>query len=148
MSFNDCSYVLDKYGINKNKQSNFLDFVFSKISRNTKNRFVDKTNNSVDIVLLNHPCIKVIPLFKDINKDNLLISDEIKYASEVILSSEFQYVYFVYPKNDNFDKHIQVKVKELDEACSDYMIKIIPYSLKDLKFNKKRRCDVNSNILC
>jgi len=147
MSFNECQNVLDKYDINLNTTESFLDFVHSKIVRNTKNRFVDKTDNSVDIILSNHPCIKVIPIVKQIDKKNISVEEEISQAIEIVLNSEFQYVYFVYPKYDDFNKHIEVKIKELDEACSDYMVKIIPYSLEDLK-KTKRRCNGNSNILC
>jgi hypothetical protein len=129
--------VLNKYNLNSNCQNNFLNFVFQKISRNTTNRFVDKTNNSVDIILSNHPCIKVIPIFKELDKNNLSLDQEIKKAHTIVKAGEFTYVYFVYPKNDNFDKHIQVKVPELERACSDYMVKVIPYSLNDLKINKR-----------
>ena len=148
MSFNECKNVLHRYNIEDTHQSNFLNFVFEKIQRNTKNRFVDKTANSVDILLSNHPCIKVIPIFKQINKADLSIEDEIKEALSIIKNGDFTYVYFVYPKNDNFDKHIQVRVPELDEACSDYMVKIIPYSLNNLTIIKKGKCNGNSNILC
>jgi hypothetical protein len=52
--------------------------VYSKIARNTKNRFIDKTDDSVDIILSNHPCIKVIPIFKKMDKNNLSLNKEIK----------------------------------------------------------------------
>jgi len=132
MSFNECQNVLDKYDINLNTTESFLQFVHNKIVRNTKNRFVDKTSNSVDIILLNHPCIKVIPIFKKMDKNNLSLEKEIKEAISIISDGEFTFVYFVYPRCDNFDKHIEVKIPQLEEACSDYMVKIIPYSLEDL----------------
>ena len=147
MSFNECQSVLNRYEPNDTNQNNFLNFVHKKIARNTKNRFVDKTDNSVDILLPDHPCIKVIPIFKNIDKEKLSIEDEIKEAVVIIKNSEFKYVYFVYPKNDNFDKHIQIRVPSLDKACSDYMVKIIPYSLNNLTTNKGK-CNGNSNILC
>ena len=133
MSFNECENVMNRYDFHNTYQNSFLNFVYSKISKNTKNRFVDKTDISVDILLSNHPCIKVIPIFKEMDKKNLSIDSEMKQAIEFINNGEFTYVYFVYPKNDNFDKHIEVKINCLDEACSEYMIKVIPYSLNDLK---------------
>jgi hypothetical protein len=148
MSFNECKNVLSKFNIGSNYDDLFLQFVYSKIARNTKNRFVDKTDDSVDIILSNHPCIKVIPIFKKMDKNNLSLNKEIKKAISVIGDGEFTFVYFVYPRNDNFDKHIEVRVPQLEEACSDYMVKIIPYSLNDLINTKKRKCNGNSNILC
>jgi len=138
MSFNECKEMMNKYNLQNTYQNNFLNFVFSKIARNTKNRFVDKTDNSVEILLSNHPCIKVIPIFKKMDKNNLFLDKEIKEAISIISDGEFTFVYFVYPKYDNFDKHIEVKIPQLDEACSDYMVKIIPYSLNDLKNKIKR----------
>ena len=140
MSFNECKNIINKYNLDSTHQNNFLNFVFEKISRNTKNRFVDKTSYSVDILLSNHPCIKVIPIFKKINKEKLSIDNEIEKALKIINDGEFKYVYFVYPRNDNFDKHIQVKVPELEENYSNYMVKIIPYSLNDLII-KKGKCN-------
>lgn len=148
MGFNECQDMMNRYNLNSTSQKNFLNFVYGKISRNTKNRFVDITENSVDILLSNHPCIKVIPIFKDINKESLSLDKEIKEATSIISNSQFKYVYFVYPKNENFDKHIEIKVSRLEDTCSDYMIKIIPYSLKDLKGKRKGKCNGNSNILC
>ena len=137
MSFNECKKVINQYALNDTYQNNFLNFVFEKIARNTKNRFVDKTSDSVDILLSDHPCIKVIPIFKKIDKENLSLDSEIKEALKIISDGEFKYVYFVYPRNDDFDKHIQVKVPQLEVACSDYMVKIIPYSINDLIKRKK-----------
>lgn len=138
MSFNECKDVMHRYDLMDDIQNNFVNFVYKKISRNTKNRFVEKDKNSVDILLSNHPCIKVIPIFKSMNKDNLSLDKEMEEALAIINEGDFKYVYFVYPKNDNFDKHIQIKVNSLDKACSDYMVKIIPYSLDDLIKTKKR----------
>lgn len=148
MSFNECKNVMNRYDVNNTYQSGFLNFVFEKISRNTKNRFVDKVDGSVEIVLHNHPCIKVIPIFKKMDKENLSLDKEIEEASKIINSGEFKYIYFVYPRNDNFDKHIQIKVKSLEAVCSDYMVKIIPYSLNDLINTNKGKFNGNSNILC
>jgi hypothetical protein len=80
------------------------------------------------------------------NKKNLSIDEEVKIACEVILNSQFKYVYFVYPKNKEFNKHIQVKIPTLEKACNEYMVKLIPYSLNDIL--KKRSCNENSNLLC
>jgi hypothetical protein len=149
MSFNECKDLMNIYDLYSSKQNNFLNFVYSKIAKNTKNRFVEKTDSCVDILLCNHPCIKVIPLFKDMNKENLFLKNEISKASAIIKEGDFTHVYFVYPKNENFDKHIEVKVPKLEESCSDYTIKIIPYSLNGLiKITKKGKCNGNCNILC
>jgi hypothetical protein len=80
------------------------------------------------------------------NKKSLSIDEEVKIACDVILNSDFPYVYFVYPKNVQFNKHIQVKIPILEKSCNEYMVKLIPYSLNDIL--KKRSCNENSNFLC
>jgi hypothetical protein len=138
MSFNETSNVLSSLISTKNLQDRFFEYVYKKIARDTKNRFVEINENSIDIILSDHPSIKVIPLYKNMDKSELLIEKEIERACDIIENSDFHYVYFVYPKNKSFDKHIQVKIPKLEEACSEYMIKLIPYSLN--KIQRKRIC--------
>lgn len=144
MSFNECSKLLDDFTLNHNARKNFFLYVYGKIAKDTKNRFVDKNRDSIDIITPLNGSIKVIPIYKNMDKNNLSLEKEIQIAVKIIQTTDFQSVYFVYPKNDNFDKHIQIKVPILEDACNEYMIKIIPYSLNTIK----RRCDGNSNILC
>ena len=59
---------------------------------------------------------------------NLNIDEHIKKAVDCIKNSEFKQVYLVYPKNDKFNKHVQVKTEEL--KVGEYEIKLIPYSLR------------------
>lgn len=146
MSFNECTNLVSSILYTQSVDKNFFEYVYKKIARNCKNRFVEKNKDSIDIILSNHPSIKVIPQFIDINKESLNIDNEVKMACDIVLNSEYKYVYFVYPKNKNFDKHIQVKIPTLEENCNEYMVKLIPYSLNDII--KKRSCSDNSNILC
>lgn len=142
MSFNECSDLLSSISFLGDSKKNFFDYVYFKISRNTQNRFVDKNNNSIEIVLDKHPCIKVIPICQEMHKDKLDIKFEMLQAIDIIKTTEFKCVYFVYPKNQNFDKHIEVKLPELEKSSIDYMVKLIPYSLTTL--HKKSKC----NSLC
>jgi hypothetical protein len=146
MSFNECTNLINSIHDSKNTNENFFNYVYKKIARNTKNRFVEKYDDCIDIVLSNHPSIKVIPLCTNMNKKSLSIKNEVKMACDIVLNSEYKYVYFVYPKNRNFNKHIQVKIPLLEESGDEYMVKLIPYSLNDII--KKRGCSENSNILC
>ena len=117
-----------------------------KISKKQVSRFVEKDDYSIDIIPLTHDPIKIIPIFKEMDKDNLSIQKEIDIACKIIQNSEIKCIYFVYPKNKKFDKHIEVKVPKLEDTCSEYLIKIIPYSLNDLY--KKGINNGNCNILC
>jgi len=146
MSFNECTKLFLNFDTSVSLENKFFHFVYNKINKNTKNRFVERGQNSIDIIPSNDESIRVIPIFKNMDKNNLMLDTEIAIASKIIQDGEMKCIYFVYPKNENFDKHIQIKVTSLENACSDYMIKIIPYSLRDLY--KKGIKNENCNILC
>jgi hypothetical protein len=144
MSFNECKILLRNFSLSQKASVNFFDYVHGKIAKDTKNRFVDKNRDSIDIITPENGLIKVIPIYKDIDSTKLSLEKEVAKAVKIITTTDFKSVYFVYPKNDNFTKHIQIKVPLLEEACGQYLIKIIPYSLTTIQ----RRCNGNSTILC
>ncbi len=147
MSFNESKDILKLMEQSRAVEYNFFNFVFNKILKKSQNRFVERTDECIDIIPAQHQTIRVIPIFKDMDKNNLCLENEIEKACEIVNNSEIRFIYFVYPRNENFDKHIEIKIPHLEETCSeDCMIKIIPYSLNDLC--KKGKCNGNSNILC
>lgn len=147
MSINECSKITKFYAGTPNNQKSFFNFVYNKIARDTKNRFVEKQEDSIDILPFNNHSIKVIPMWKELDRKNINIDEEIKLSCQAIQNTDIKCVYFVYPKSDTFNKHIQVKVPVLEEACEEYLIKLIPYSLKN-RFNKKGYINGNSSFLC
>jgi len=146
MSFNECKLMLNNVDSKSTLSDQFFDFVFKKISNKRANRFVEKDAFSIDIIPASHDPIKIIPIFKDMDKDKLELKDEIEIASKIMQNSDIKYIYFVYPRNNNFDKHIEVKIPKLENEPDEYLIKIIPYSLRDLY--KKGINNGNCNILC
>ncbi len=147
MSINECNRLLNIYSSTQDNQESFFNFVYEKIARDTKNRFVTKNCDSIDIEPFDSSPVRVIPIHKEIDIKNLNITQEIQRAKEIILNNDIPQIYLVYPKHDNFTRHIQIKLQELDDTCSEeYIIKVIPYSLNSIL--RKRKCNGNSNILC
>ena len=132
MSFNECSNVIGLLNPSLSVSNTFFEYVYGKISRDTKNRFVEKGEGYIDILPFNSAGIRVIPIWKDVNIDNLDIKDELSIASDVIKEGELNQVYLVYPKNEKFTKHIEIRNSTLDESSFEYKIKVIPYSLNSL----------------
>ena len=147
MSINECNRLLGIYDATQDNQKSFFNFVYTKIVRDTKNRYVTKNYDSIDITPFDSSPVKVIPINKEIDLKNLNITQEVEKAKDIILEGNIPQIYLVYPKHDNFTKHIKIKLKELDSCSEEYIIKIIPYSLNSILRNK-RRCSGNSNILC
>ena len=71
---------------------------------------------------------KIFTFWQFLDSKKLEIDEHIKKAVECIENSEFKQVYLVYPKNENFNKHIQIKTQEI--VANEYEIKLIPYSLR------------------
>jgi hypothetical protein len=134
MSFNECS-VLIELNPELSKQKNFFEFVYNKISKDQKNRYVMRGQDYIDILPFNSSGVRVIPSFKEVNiKELEKLNFEVFQASETILGqNEISQVYIVCPKNEKFMKHIELKIPNLEEECKDeYKIKIIPYSLNSI----------------
>lgn len=143
MSFNECSDLIN-LDPTISRGENFFQFVYGKISRDTKNRDVTKGSNHIDVIPFDSPGVRVIPSFKDINMAEIKdLDDEIKEASNIINKNnhKIRQVYIVCPKNKNFSRHIELRIPELEERFNDeYKIKIIPYSLGSIQRKQKAKC--------
>ncbi|QDF28264.1 hypothetical protein [Halarcobacter anaerophilus] len=107
----------------------FKNFVLNKILRSSENREVSVNLDSIDIKSEEYLFkTKIFTFWEFINSENLKIDKHIQKAVNCIKTSEFNQVYLVYPKNENFNRHIQIKCEDL--ANSEYMIKLIPYSMR------------------
>lgn len=110
----------------------FQNFVGKRIKDFKADRKVKVLKDEITIYPKGSDATKVYPYWKFLDKDNLNgINTHVQRAVECIKSKECKQVYLVYPKHENFDKHINIKVQEL-EACSEYSIKLIPYSLRSI----------------
>ncbi len=117
-----CSLYLDGNKIFKN-------FVSNKIIKNNENKIIDVNNDSIDIFSEENSFMtKIFTFWKFIDAQNLQIDAHIKKAVDCIKNSEFKQIYLVYPKNENFNRHIKIKTNEIKSG--EYVIKLIPYSLR------------------
>jgi len=141
MSFNDCN-VLINLDPELSREKNFFEFVYNKIAKDQKNRYVEKGNDYIDILPFDSAGVRVIPSFKEVNiKELKQLNNEMFQASQTILDKKegISQVYIVCPKNEKFMKHIEVKVPNLEQECKDeYKIKVIPYSLSSIKRANER----------
>ena len=120
----------------KNDFSIFLDgnscfkrFVSNKIVNSSHNREVNISDDCIDIISCEHMFqTKIFTFWEFINSKKLDIDKHIKKAIKCIKESDFKQVYLVYPKNDDFCKHVSVRCNEIN--CTEYNIKLIPYSMR------------------
>lgn len=118
----DCSFYLDGEKIFKN-------FVSNKIIKNNDSKKIDVNNDSIDIESVENSFrTKIFTFWDFINSKDLKIDKHIKKAVDCINTSTFKQIYLVYPKNENFNKHISVRTEGI--LSDEYEIKLIPYSLR------------------
>lgn len=120
----DCNYSLFLDG-----EKIFKNFVSHKVLRSDGSREVYVNSDSIDVVSTENNFItKIFTFWELLDADDLQIEKHIQKAVKCIETTHFRQVYLVYPKNDKFNKHIQVKTKNIN--VDNYEIKLIPYSLR------------------
>lgn len=110
----------------------FQRFVSKKIKDFKVDRKVKILDDEITIYPEGKNITKVYPYWQFLDKDNLQgITSHINRAINCIKTNECKQVYLVYPRHENFDKHISIKVEGL-EIYENYSIKLIPYSLRSI----------------
>lgn len=110
----------------------FSSFVYDKIRKKNQDKFMSKNENSIDIISSNETTTKVFTYWEFLNKENLDINHAVNKAVDTIKTTEFNQIYLVYPKHEEFDRHIKIKSQELEISSKEYNIKVIPYSLRSM----------------
>jgi hypothetical protein len=115
----------------------FRQYIVNKLLKDQKTRFIEHTHNSISIIPTHEEPLMIYPFWEMVGKSAPLIDEHIKKAVDCIKESDFKQVYIVYPKNENFEKHIEVKIREFEDniSCSGYTVKVIPYSLRSILRN-------------
>ena len=115
-------------GVLLNAREAFSDFVFSKIAlRNTDAQI--ELKNELIIVRKNGFSLGVIANFRSMLVSNpMLYDNDIKKALELCRGANLDAVYLIYPKNENFNRHAEIK-----SECfkGNFIMKLVPYKLTD-----------------
>ena len=115
-------------GLLLNAGEAFSDFVFSKIALRNAGAEIELKNELI-IVRKNGFSLGVIANFRSMLVSNLILYDnDIKKALELSCGANLDAVYLVYPKNENFNRHVEIK-----SECfkGNFIMKLVPYKLTD-----------------
>lgn len=119
---NDFSFFLDG-------NISFKKFVSEKIKKSSRDRKVKVSDDCIDVICDEQTFqTKIFTFWEFINSKKLDIDKHIDKAINCIKTSDFKQVYLVYPKNDDFCKHVSVRCNEIEN--SEYNIKLVPYSMR------------------
>ncbi len=111
-------------------QKIFKNFVSNKILKSNENKEIKVDSDSIEIKSDIHMFnTKIFTFWEFLDSNDLKIDTHIKKAIECIKTTEFKQVYLVYPKNENFNRHIKINCDNQIKT-KEYEIKLIPYSLR------------------
>ncbi len=119
----DLSFYLDG-------NKSFKNFVSNKMLRGKQRKNIKIYQDCIDIKSEEHYFnTKIFTFWQFLDVKDLKINSHIQKAVKCIETTEFKQVYLVYPKNENFDKHIKINCDN-QIKCKEYNIKLIPFSLR------------------
>ena len=107
----------------------FSHHVFSRVKRQNpdksitheKTRITIQSDETSDVLHL-YPTWKMIEKRVDIEAFH-----EINEAIERLESLECKHIYLLFPRNENFRKHIPIRSPKLDALGLEYTLKLVPY---------------------
>ncbi len=118
-------------GLLLNGDDAFRNFVFCKIALRNAGAQLQLVGESGELIVVRKSgfSLGVVTSFKKILPQNLAIYDnDIKKALELCRGANLDAVYLVYPKNENFNRHVEIK-----SECfkGNFIMKLVPYKLTD-----------------
>ena len=118
-------------GLLLNGDDAFCNFVFCKIALRNAGAQLQLVGKSGELIVVRKSgfSLGVVTSFKKILHQNPAIYDnDIKKALELCCGANLDALYLVYPKNENFTRHIEIK-----SECfkGNFIMKLVPYKLTD-----------------
>ena len=128
----------------------FLHLVYERVKRVNPNSFVSLMDNMIEIrddaseatpTLL---YVSYLKLDKRNFFNNTVVKQQVENLAKKINETDIKQIFLVYPKQDDFKKHITLNLLEKVRFNFDeYRVKIVPYSFSfciNKKLRGERRC--------
>ncbi len=116
----------------------FSNLVYKRIQNVNKDKKVHFLHDGVLIEQENQSTFVLIN-FKNFDKKTL--GNQIELVQKKIQQESHQLIYVIYPKSDDFKKHIELKLPQMGLSEDKYRVKLVPYSfsfcLKNFKGEKQ-----------
>ncbi len=117
----------------------FSNLVYERIKKVNRDKKVTCLHNGISILGVNGDSTStfVIPSFSYFDTRKMHVKKEVLLAKEELKERRHNQIYFVYPKSDDFKRHIELKLPELPMSEDEYKVKLVPYSFSFCIKNKK-----------
>ncbi|MFR8440669.1 MAG: hypothetical protein ACLVCW_02855 [Campylobacter sp.] len=126
-----CAIASLRSGLLLNGDDAFRNFVFCKIALRNAGAQLQLVGKSGELIVVCKSgfSLGVVTSFKKILPQNPAIYDnDIKKALELCRRANLDAVYLVYPKNENFNRHVEIKSEYFK---GNFIMKLVPYKLTD-----------------
>lgn len=124
-------FISGDFEICFNANDMFSQFVYEKISQKHPDKKLFFKDNIISIKQENRRLFGILPSFKEISLDDLRnINNEINLAVSALNLSDYERVYIVFPRNNKFRRHVEVRHCE----CANGGIKLVPYTISNKIF--------------
>lgn len=130
----------------------FLHLVYERAKLVNKNSKIQLFENTIIIKGNSEEASStlLIPSYAQIDKneiynDNLIIN-HLEIVLKTLKETQIRQIYLVYPKHNEFKKHIQLKLMDKISLSEDeYRVKVIPYSFSFCTRTMAKRCSTKKS---
>ena len=109
----------------------FSHHVYNRVKRKNPDTII--TQKNACIVIEREGCdeaLHLYPIWKTIEQHaKHEASAEINQAIDLLETLECKHIYLLFPRNENFRKHIPVRSPKLDALGIEYTLKLVPYTI-------------------
>ncbi|GEM_PF-670372 len=109
----------------------FAHHVFHRVKRQNPDKSI--TQDALSIVIESEECadaLHLYPTWKIIEQRvDMEACEEINQAIERLESKECKHIYLLFPRNENFRKHVPIRSPKLDALGLEYTLKLVPYTI-------------------
>jgi len=114
-----------------NSYALFAHHVFHRVKRQNPDKSV--TQDALSIVIQSEECDDVLHLYPTWKMIEQRVDQEaykeINQAIERLESKECKHIYLLFPRNENFRKHVLIRSPKLDALGLEYTLKLVPYTI-------------------
>ncbi len=109
----------------------FSHHVFNRVKRQNPDKEIRQEEKRIVIQSEESAeSLHLYPTWKTIEqRADLEACEEINQAIDLLASFECKHIYLLFPRSENFRKHVPIRSPKLDALAIEYTLKLVPYTI-------------------
>lgn len=120
----DLCFTINSYDL-------FSHHIFSRVKRQNPDKVI--THEEKRIVIQSEEsdeALHLYPTWKNIEqRAEMEAREEVNHAIDLLESLECKHIYLLFPRSENFRKHLPIRSPKLDALGIEYTLKLVPYTI-------------------